>query len=165
MVAGIGSALTIPAILGQIGPLQAFARAHQLNLDVSVGFLIVFLLSVAGCLLGTFLTAPEDEEVLKSFYKRVRPWGFWGPVLKKVQAEDPTFQPNGDFFKDMFNVAVGIVWQIALVALPIYIVIRKMDAMWMTLGIVLATSAILKFSWYDRLPKPEHEMAPDSSQA
>jgi hypothetical protein len=53
------------------------------------------------------------------FYRRVRPWGFWGPVLKKVLAEDPGFKRNKDFFRDMFNIAVGIVWQVSLVALPL----------------------------------------------
>ena len=122
MVAGISSALTIPALLAKITPLQNFAHAHSLNLEVSVGFGVVFLLSLVGCFAGTWLTAPEDEEVLKDFYRRVRPWGFWGPIQKKVQAEDPSFQRNKDFFRDMFNIAVGMVWQIALVALPIYIV-------------------------------------------
>jgi SSS family solute:Na+ symporter len=45
--------------------------------------------------------------------------GLLGAVLKKVLAEDPTFKRNKDFLRDMFNVAVGICWQIALVALPI----------------------------------------------
>ena len=52
---------------------------------------------------------PEDDEVLKTFYRKVRPWGFWGPILAKVQAEDPAFQPNHDFWRDMFNIVVGIV--------------------------------------------------------
>src|SRR6185295_4424972 len=84
-------------------------------------------------------------------YKRVRPWGFWGPILAKVQAEDPTFQPNRDFLRDMFNIVVGTVWQTSLVALPVYVVIRRFDAALTALGIVLVTAVILKFSWYDNL--------------
>ena len=84
---------------------------------------MVLGISLIGCLLGTLLTKPEDDEVLKDFYRRVRPWGFWGPILAKVRAEDPTFERNKDFFRDMFNIVVGIVWQVCLVALPIYIVI------------------------------------------
>jgi len=42
--------------------------------------------------------------------------------------EDPSFQRNRDFWRDMFNVVVGISWQVALVALPIYIVIQKLPA-------------------------------------
>jgi hypothetical protein len=91
------------------------------------------------------------------FYRRVRPWGFWGPVLKKVLAEDPGFKRNQDFFRDMFNIAVGIVWQISLVALPLYIVIQEFGRAAITLSVVLATSLILKFTWYDHLSEREVE--------
>src|SRR5271157_5022248 len=156
MVAGISSALTIPTLLTRIEPLQSFAHAHSLNLEVSVGFGVVFLLSLVGCFAGTWLTAPEDEEVLKDFYRRVRPWGFWGPIQKKVQAEDPSFQRNKDFFRDMFNIAVGMVWQIALVALPIYIVTWRLHAAAIAFGVVAITSIFLKFFWYDHLKELEH---------
>jgi Na+/proline symporter len=156
MVAGMSSAMTIPTLVTRIAPLQNFAHAHSLNLEVSVGFGLVFLLSLIGCFLGTYLTAPEDEEVLKEFYRRVRPWGFWGPVLKKVLQEDPSFQKNQDFFRDIFNVVVGIVWQIALVALPIYIVTWRLRTAAITFAVVAITSIILKFTWYNHLKDLEH---------
>jgi hypothetical protein len=114
-------------------------------------------ISLIGCLLGTLLTKQEDDAVLIDFYQRVRPWGFWGPVLKKVLAEDPTFKRNKDFFRDMFNIAVGITWQIALVALPLYIVIREYQRAALAAAIILVTSAILKFTWYDHLSVREVE--------
>jgi SSS family solute:Na+ symporter len=155
MVVGIASSLTIPTALGNIAPLQAFAARHSLNLQVSAGFGLVFLFSLIGCLLGTLLTKPEDEQVLKDFYRRVRPWGFWGPILEKVRQEDPTFERNKDFWRDVFNIVVGMCWQTALVALPIYIVIHRFNFALIALAVVAVTSAILKFTWYDRLNEPE----------
>lgn len=35
----------------------------------------------------TLLTKPEDMEVLKAFYLRARPMGFWGPVRRALIAE------------------------------------------------------------------------------
>jgi hypothetical protein len=115
------------------------------------------VISLIGCFAGTLLTKPEPDEVLMDFYRRVRPWGFWGPVLKKVLAEDPSFQRNCDFLRDMFNVVIGIVWQISLVALPLYIVIQEFWRAAIALAIILGTSAILKFTWYDHLAVREHE--------
>ncbi|MGA3026626.1 MAG: sodium:solute symporter family protein [Bryobacteraceae bacterium] len=155
MATGITSALTIPVIIGHIQPLQDFARVHELNLDVSLGFALVFGLSLIGCIAGTLRTRPEEDEIVMDFYRRVRPWGFWGPIREKVQKLDSSFEPNRDFLLDMFNVVVGIVWQVSLVALPIYIVIRQFDRVAITAAIVLATSVILKFTWYDRLEKRE----------
>ena len=83
-------------------------------------FPIIFAFSILGCLLGAYLTPPDDIKVLKSFYKNVRPWGFWKPILLEVQNDDPTFQPNRSFGIDMLNVVIGIIWQMALVVWPIF---------------------------------------------
>jgi Na+/proline symporter len=155
MVAGITSSLTVPALLSALPGVQEFARARSLNLDVSLGFLLIFVISIIGCLAGTLLTKPDEEQVLIDFYRRVRPWGFWGPVLKLVRAQDPAFEPNPDFLRDMFNVAVGIVWQITLVALPIYFVIQQFTRAAVAAAVVAVTSLILKFTWYDHLCKQE----------
>jgi len=151
MVTGIAAALGMPSIVKQIPIVQQLLATYSINMEVVFIFPIVVGISLIGCLLGTLLTKPEDDAVLMDFYRRVRPWGFWGPVLKKVLVEDPGFKRNKDFFRDMFNIAVGITWQIALVALPLYVVIREWSRAGLALGIILGTSLILKFTWYDHL--------------
>lgn len=157
MVAGIASALALPTLIAKVPFVQHLLAANSINMDVSIVFPLVLVLSLIGCFAGTLLTKPEDDEVLKDFYRRVRPWGLWGPIYRKVFAEDPTFKRNTDFMRDMFNVAIGIVWQIALVVLPMYIVIWELKRAAITLAIVLGTSAILKFTWYDHLERREVE--------
>lgn len=116
-------------------------------------FPIIFAFSILGCLLGSYFTPPDDIKVLKSFYKNVRPWGFWKPILLEVQKEDSTFQPNGRFSMDMLNVVIGIVWQMALVVWPIFLMIKKWDALMLSLAVVAITSLSLKYLWYDPLKK------------
>ncbi len=157
MVAGIASALGLPPIVEKVPFVQHLLAFYSINMDVSIVFPLVLVLSLIGCFAGTLLTKPEDEEVLKDFYRRVRPWGFWEPIYRKVLAEDPDFKRNTDFFRDMFNVVVGIVWQIALVVLPMYLVIWELKRAAITLALVLITSAILKFTWYDHLERREVE--------
>jgi Na+/proline symporter len=157
MLSGIASALGMPKIVSHIALVQHLLSTYSINMEVVFIFPLVLGISLIGCLLGTYLTKPEDDAVLMDFYRRVRPWGFWGPVLKKVLAEDPGFQRNKDFFRDIFNIAVGIVWQVALVALPLYIVIQEFDRVAIALGVILATSLILKFTWYDHLAEREVE--------
>ncbi|HRR56324.1 MAG TPA: Na+:solute symporter [Acidobacteriota bacterium] len=115
-------------------------------------FPIILLASVIGCLIGTSKYPATDEETLKSFYRTVRPWGFWGPIHDKVVAEDPTFERNRDFWRDMFNVAVGIVWQTALVAMAIYLVLLNGSGAAVSIALVIVTTLILKKTWWDRLP-------------
>jgi Na+/proline symporter len=157
MVAGISSALLTPTMLDHVMDVPGFLGRHPVNLNVSVIFPLILVISLIGCLAGTLFTKAEDDAVLMDFYRRVRPWGFWGPILKKVQAEDPGFQCNRDFFRDMFNIVVGIAWQISLVALPLYIVIQEYQRAAITLAVTLGTSAILKFIWYDHLGEREVE--------
>jgi Na+/proline symporter len=159
MITGITAALVLafPGLLGNLPIIQSLLAKYPVNLDVTIVFPLVLLISLTGCLLGTLLTKPEDDAILMDFYRRVRPWGFWGPVLKKVLAEDPGFKRNKDFPRDMFNIAVGIVWQISLVALPLYIVIQEFQRVFICLAVTLGTSAILKFTWFDHLAEREVE--------
>jgi Na+/proline symporter len=157
MVTGIPLAVGLPSLVKQVPIVQHLLASYSINMEVVFIFPLVVGISFIFCLLGTLLTKPDDDAVLMDFYRRVRPWGFWGPVLKKVLAEDPSFKRNKDFFRDIFNIAVGITWQIALVALPLYVVIREYSRAALAAGIILGTSAILKFTWYDHLSVREVE--------
>jgi heme/copper-type cytochrome/quinol oxidase subunit 4 len=151
MVTGIAGSLILPTLLPQVSLLQGLLQAHRVNLNIALVFPLVLAISLVGCLAGTLLTKPADEEVLKDFYRRVRPWGFWGPILAKVRAENPAFERNKDFWRDMFNIVVGITWQVSLVALPIYVVIQKFRNAVITAAIIAVTSIVLKFTWYNHL--------------
>jgi SSS family solute:Na+ symporter len=84
------------------GTLRAWAyRAWGTNLNGVVpafgdlnrfpfwaGFSIIFVLGWIAILLATLFTRPESMEVLRRFYRDVRPIGFWGPV----EAELPAYE-------------------------------------------------------------------------
>ena len=151
MVAGIGASLVLPFAIPSLSPLNSFP--------------LILALSLVGCFAATLLTPAEDDEILVSFYRQVRPWGFWGPILAKVREKEPGFQPNHDFWRDMFNIAVGICWQTSLVALPVCVVIRKWDGALTAASIVAVTSVILKFTWYDNLETREAQAVAGGSKA
>jgi Na+/proline symporter len=139
MVAGLIPALVFPYVFSETLDLYYFPW--------------LLLISIAGALLGTLLTKPTDEATLKEFYKTVNPWGFWGPVKRKVMAEDPSFQPNTNFKMDMFNVVIGTIAQTALVALPIYVILQEALPIGITIVITIICGFILKKTWWDRLPE------------
>jgi Na+/proline symporter len=115
-------------------------------------FPIILVVSAIAAIIGTYLKPPTDEETLKNFYKNVKPWGFWKPIHEKVVAEDPSFQGNKDFWRDMFNIVVGTIGQTALVIFPIYIVLKKMLPMGISMVIIAICFIIMKKTWWDRLP-------------
>ena len=114
-------------------------------------FPIIFIVSLTGSFLGTFLSEPTDMKTLKSFYKTVRPWGWWAPVYKELLKEESTLKKNTDFWNDMFNCAVGIVWQSSMIVMPIYFVIRDYPKGLIALSVFVITSLILKFTWLDKV--------------
>lgn len=117
-------------------------------------FPIILITSTICSIVATFLTKPTDDATLIHFYKNVKPWGFWGPVHDKVVAADPDFVRNKNFKRDMFNVAVGVVWQTALVALPMFLVFHEFLYAFFAGLIAAVTSLVLKKTWWDNL----HEM-------
>ena len=119
-------------------------------------FPIIFVLSILGCLFGSLLTPPYDMEKLKSFYKNVKPWGFWKPVFDEVKKTDKNFMQNKNFGRDMFNVLVGIIWQMSLIVWPMYLLIKKWDGFIISILVVIITTILLKKFWYDNLKKEEN---------
>ena len=138
MVTGIIPALIFPTIFD--------------TLDLYY-FPLILVISVAGCIIGTYAAPPTDEQTLKDFYRNVRPWGFWKPIHEKVLAEYPDFQGNRFFWRDLFNVVLGTVAQTALVILPIYIILKQEMPLIVTLLIILVCGIILKKTWWDTLPE------------
>ena len=137
MLSGIAASLVIPLVLPDSSALNTFP--------------LILLISSVGCVAGSLLTDPDNEEVLKEFYSSVRPWGFWEPIYQKVLAENPAFKKNRNFKRDMMNCSVGIAWQMSMVVIPIYLVIREFISMSIAFVVFAATTVFLKIYWYDKL--------------
>ena len=136
MMIGIIAALVFPYIFTGV-PLYSWP--------------LLFLISFAGSIIGTYLSAPTEREVLKAFYKNVRPWGFWKPVANEVMTEDPGFVPNKRFKLDMFNVVLGIIGQCCLTLIPMYLVLWMKMPLVITVIILSVIILVLKKTWWDKL--------------
>lgn len=114
-------------------------------------FPLLFLISLAGSVMGSYAAPATDVVVLKSFYKTVRPWGMWGPVRDMVMAEDPEFEPNKNFKLNMFNVVLGVIAQLCLTILPMYLVLHQKIPMAIAASILFVIIVILKKTWWNKL--------------
>jgi SSS family solute:Na+ symporter len=121
------------------------------NLYALYSFPVILVISTLGCLLGTFLSSPEEDDILIKFYKQVRPWGFWKPIHAKVLQQDPAFKSDANFKLDMFNVFIGIIWQTSLIVIPVYIVLRAGLPFAEAVVILVITTLILKKTWWNKL--------------
>lgn len=137
MLAGLVASLIMPLVFPDLSPIFAFPYIFAFSLIVSVA--------------GSLLTDPEDDEVLIEFYRKVRPWGFWKPIYKKLKVLNPAALPNEEFKRDMFNCTVGVIWQMTLILLPIYFVVGEYYGCLFALITFIVTSITLKYNWYDKL--------------
>lgn len=136
MAVGVGAALLMPYLTTGL-PLYWWP--------------LLFVLSLIGCLIGTYTAPPTDTEVLQSFYKNVRPWGFWQPIHQLVVADDPDFKANKNFKLDMFNVALGIIAQLCLTIFPMYLITGMYQPLGITIALLAVIIFILKRTWWNKL--------------
>jgi solute:Na+ symporter, SSS family len=159
MVSGIATSLIL-LVLNYFGFIP-FLDHWPISDNPSMNsFPFIFLNSIIGCFIATLLTKPESDEVLMKFYHNVRPWGFWKPIHNKVVKIDPAFVANKNFKRDMSNIFVGIIWQITLMATPVFLVLREYNSFFFCIGILVLTSVILKFNWWNNLEKSYGEQQP-----
>jgi Na+/proline symporter len=136
MFAGVAAALIFPFIFKGL-PLYNWP--------------LLFLISLIGCFVGTYTAPATDTSILKKFYSTVRPWGFWKPIHELVIKENPEFIPNKRFTLDMFNVIVGIIGQLCLTILPMYLVLWMKLPLLITVILLVIIVFIIKKTWWNKL--------------
>jgi hypothetical protein len=141
MLAGI-----LPAIA--LAVLKAYGVLHGLDLYY---WPVLFFLSLAGSIIGSYAAPPTDSDTLKTFYRTVRPWGFWGPIHQSVLKDDPAFVGNRNFRRNAFNIVLGMIAQLCLTLLPMYIVLGLGLPLLINTALLLIIIIILKKTWWDRL--------------
>jgi Na+/proline symporter len=150
-------------------PQANTAVAHGLSVfgleldkvDFIYAFPWLLVICLITCVVTSLITAPSDMEVLKKFYLKVRPWGFWGPVHDRCLQEHPELEKNTNFLRDMVNVVVGIVWQTSLVAAPIFLVIQQYDKFCIAMGIAAIGALFLWRNWYRHLQDYPTDIPPE----
>jgi solute:Na+ symporter, SSS family len=146
MISGIAASMILPVAFPSLPAIMAFPP--------------IFGVSLMGCIIGSLLTKPEADAVLMKFYMQVRPWGFWKPIIAKVRQYYPDFDSNKNFKTDMFNIVVGMTWQISLVLLPMTLITKEYQSLAWACISILVTSIVLKFSWWNKLDEFSQQTLP-----
>lgn len=145
MLAGI-VASAIPPALSVSGITNYFDGTRMLYF-----FPVFIVIQVIACLIGTYSAPPTNKETLLSFYKAVRPWGFWKPVHEMAMAEDPNFKRNKNLPRNIFNIVLGMAGQVLLMLLPMYLILSKWSGFGLVLALLVVIFIVLKKSWWNRL--------------
>ncbi len=113
-------------------------------------FIVATVSSLVGMLIGTFSSKPTDDDVLFEFYKRTRPFGFWGPVRKKLGAE-VIEKINTENRRDILSTFFAVPWQVILFLTGMAFIMKS----WTQFGVLVIILAILSiglyFNWFRHL--------------
>jgi solute:Na+ symporter, SSS family len=149
MIAAMFGTKVIKYIVTNFIPsLQSLADTQAVSL---MAFVFIFVVSIVACIVGSLLTQPVDDAISKSFYAKTKPWGFWQPVIYLIKEENTSFNENKNFKRDAINVLVGIVWQMSMVVMPLYVAFRQWNEALIGVAVLVGTSLFLKFNWYNKL--------------
>jgi Na+/proline symporter len=113
--------------------------------------------SLAGCLLGTWLTPPAPDAVLRQFYVSVRPFGLWGPIKAQSGLRPEVLaDPSESAARTVLNVCLAMPAIAALYLMPMYLVGHWYAYAGVCAAVASAAIVALKFTWYDFLPGENH---------
>jgi Na+/proline symporter len=113
-------------------------------------FTIASVSSLVGMLIGTFSSKPTEEAVLFEFYKRTRPFGFWGPVRKKLGTE-VIEKINKENRRDILSTFFAVPWQVVLFLTGMAFILKSWTQFGVLSVILVILSVGLYFNWFRHL--------------
>ncbi|NOZ60681.1 MAG: sodium:solute symporter [Calditrichaeota bacterium] len=120
-----------------------------------VSFIFVSSTSLLAMILGTIFTPGTDEETLKIFYRKTRPFGFWGRIKNSIPASvrENVRKENR---RDIIALLFAVPWQVVLFLFMMMMVLRR----WHTVGTLAILLTVLSFGlyhfWYKHLSTEVH---------
>ena len=171
IVMGLGGGLMMPTLLRLIwwrfngggfaagtfvGMAAAIAQRWFFpDLDERWQFLFLGAIGTVASIIGTYLTAPDDNEVVGRFYRITRPFGFWGPFKKMLSDDDRTAMET-EHRRDILCVPFAMLWQVTLFMLPMQAIIQSWNTFYPTLGLCAIGLIGMYFLWFRHLPKENY---------
>ncbi len=122
------------------------SEVYQFIYGVSIGLL--------GCLIGTYLSKPTDNNILENFYKTTRPFGFWKPY-RKLLSETENIILRRETKYNLLSLPFAFCWMVTIYLLPLQLMIKEFKAASITFVVFAISIVGLYEFWYIKLPKAE----------
>lgn len=113
-------------------------------------FIITTVSSLVGMVIGTYASEPTNENVLFEFYKRTRPFGFWGPIRKRIRQETMD-KINKENRRDILSTFFAVPWQVILFLTFMAVILKRWDQFLWLVSFLVLLSAGLYFNWFRHL--------------
>jgi Na+/proline symporter len=113
---------------------------------------ILNAVALLGCVFGSLLTTPVDDATIVTFFRRVRPFGWWGPIRRRSGLTVATLYHGQDHpGLILTNVVLGMVALLASYLFPLYLIGHWFQWAWLSFAVCATACFVLYFTWYRRL--------------
>jgi len=123
------------------------------NLPDFYVFPIVVVTSFLLSIVVSLTTPPVERNILTSFYRTIRPFGWWRPVRENSRLSLKELSKKSDnIWRTILNVMLGMLAIAGLYLFPMYLVghLYAQSLLWFALA--FAAIVVLAFTWYKNLP-------------
>lgn len=144
-----GAGFAVGTLVGVVAAIVSVAFFP--TVDSHLTFLALLAVSVTSSVVATLATPPTEMQILKEFYRCVRPPGAWGPVRSALLDEGVSLTRE-PFLWDAVSALITAVGLQALFLASTYAVTHQWNAVAGALFVVFGTAVLLYFTWYQRLP-------------
>ena len=125
MMAGILGAMIVPETGARIAPDLFAEVAAIIQSNPLYVIPVLLVLSLVGCLLGTLSERAGRRRHPQALLQNDPALGILGTDSRPGRRRRSVVPAQSNALRDCTNVAVGIVWQLCLTSLPIFLVLRS----------------------------------------
>jgi Na+/proline symporter len=175
---GLGAGLLVPQVIRWywwrfngygyaggtlVGMLLAIGqRIVAPELGEVAGFALIGGGTFVAAIAITYLTDPTRPEVLKTFFRDTKPFGFWQPVRDRIEAlEMDTIRAENR--RDIWAICLAVPWQLVLFLTTMMFVTRAWGTFFTLLGVLVVLTVGLYFTWFRHLSTAEEAEASPAS--
>lgn len=113
-------------------------------------FMFTIGVGLVASVVSTYLTKPTDPEVLKNYYRKIRPFGFWSD-LKNTLSEQERFRAKSENRNDLISLPFAFFWQVTILLLPMQLLTGSYRSFAITFVIFIVSLVGLYFFWFRKL--------------
>lgn len=117
-------------------------------------FVILTVFAAVCSIIGTYLTAPTDKNVLENFYKITRPFGFWKP-LEHILSKDVKKRMRREHRNDLLSLPFVGTWLVTMFLMPMQLIIKQYKSFCISLSLFVISVIFIYIFWYKNLPTEE----------
>ena len=167
---GLGAGLLVPQVIRWywwrfngygyaggtlVGMLLAIGqRIVAPDLGEIAGFALIGGGTFVAAIAITYLTDPTRPAVLKTFFRDTKPFGFWQPVRARIDALEMD-AVRAENRRDIGAILLAVPWQLVLFLTTMMFVTRAWGTFFTLLGVLVALTIGLYFTWFRHLSTSE----------